>query len=118
MSMFICALCIHPLLSMLEQRLPGIKIGRRARRASVVAYADDITIFVTATDDFSIIEYAVHQYEKASGVFLNPQKSKVLAVGTWDSSETVLGIKYHPHVKILGITFWSSIDQSMNDSWA
>jgi hypothetical protein len=39
-------------------------------------------------------------------------------VGTWDSSETVFGIKYHPHVKILGITFWSSIAQSMNDSWA
>jgi len=30
--------------------------------------------------------------------------------------ETVLGIKYHPHVKILGITFWSSSDLSMNGS--
>jgi hypothetical protein len=81
---------------------------------SVVAYSDDITIFMTSTDDFSVIENAIHQYEKASGALLNPRKSKALALGTWNSSETVLGIKYHPHVKILGITIWSSIDQSMN----
>ena len=51
-SMVLYNLCLHPLLRMLEQRLPGIKIGRRARPTPVVAYADDITIFVTTTDDF------------------------------------------------------------------
>jgi hypothetical protein len=102
---------------MLEQRLSGIKIGRRARPTSVAAYADDITIFLTSTDDFPIIENATHQNEKVFGALFNPQKSKA-----WLQEpgihQTVLGIKYHPHVKILGITFWSSIDQSMNDSWA
>ena len=61
MSMVLYALCLHPLLRMLEQRLPGIQIGRRARPTSVVAY-DDI-IFMTSTDDFPIIEDAKHQYE-------------------------------------------------------
>jgi len=63
MSTMLYALCLHPLLRMLEQRLPGIQIGRRASPTSVVAYADDITIFVTSTDDFHIIEDAIHQYE-------------------------------------------------------
>jgi len=116
--MVLYVLCLHPLLLMIEQRLSDIKIGRRARPTSVLAYADDITIFVTSTCDFPIIEDATRQYGKASGALLIPQKSKVLVVGTWDSPETVLVIKYHPHVKILGISFWSSIDQSMNDSWA
>ena len=70
MRMLQYALCLHPLLQMLEQRLPGIKIGRRARPTSVVAYADDIRIFVTSTDHFPIIEDAIHQYEKAPGHFL------------------------------------------------
>lgn len=73
---------------------------------------------MTSTGDFPIIEDAIHQYEKASGALLNPHKSKVLAVGTWYSSETVLDIKYHQHVKILGIVFWSSIAQPINDTRA
>jgi hypothetical protein len=52
LSIVLYVLRLHPLLRMLEQRLPGIKIGRRARPTSIVAYADDITIFVTSTDDF------------------------------------------------------------------
>ena len=58
-SILLYAQCLHPLLRMLEHRLPGIKIGRRAHPTSVVAYADDVTIFVTSTDDFPIIEDAI-----------------------------------------------------------
>ena len=32
--------------------------------------------------------------------------------------ETVLGIDYHTHATILGITFWGTIVQTINDSWA
>jgi hypothetical protein len=34
---------------------------------AIVAYADDITILVTSTVDFPIIDDAIHQYEWASG---------------------------------------------------
>jgi len=81
-----------------------------------VANAEDITIFVARTADFPIIEEAIHQYVKASGACLNPQKSRALAVGKWSPAETVLGFECHPHIKILGVTFWSSPEESMNDS--
>jgi hypothetical protein len=55
-----------------------------------VAYADDITIFVTSAADFPIIEDAIRRYEKVSGVRLNPQKSKALAEGRWSTFGTVL----------------------------
>jgi len=64
------------------------------------------------------MEDAIHQYERASVVRLNPQKSKALAVGSWSTSETVLGIDYHPYFKILSVTFWGTIGQSMKESWA
>lgn len=116
-SMFLYALCLRPLLRLLEQKLPGKRIGRHTRPTSVEVYTDDITIFVTSTADFPIIKDAIHQYERVSGARLNSQKSKALAGGRWSSPETVLGIDYYPHVKILGITFWGTIEQSMNDSW-
>jgi len=81
-----------------------------------VAYAA-ITTFVTPTTDFPIIQAAIHQYEEPSGACLKTQKSKAPAVGRWSPAETVLGIEYYPRVKILGVTFWSCIEQSMNDSW-
>ena len=45
-------------------------------------------------------------------------ESKALAVGSRYSQETVLGIAYHPHVAILGVTSWGTIEQTMKDSWA
>jgi hypothetical protein len=47
-----------------------------------VAYADDVTIFVTFAADFAIIEEAILLYEQASGARLNIRKSKALAVGS------------------------------------
>ena len=41
MSVMLYALRLHPFLRMLEQRKRGIKIGRPARRTSVVAYTAD-----------------------------------------------------------------------------
>jgi len=48
----------------------------------VVAYANDVTIFVTSAADFAIIEEANRLYERASGARLNPRKSKALEVGS------------------------------------
>jgi len=118
MSMTPYALCLHPFLRLLDLKVPGIRIGRRTRPTSVVAYADDVTIFVTSAADFAIIEEATRLYERASGARLNPLKSKALAVGSWCTQETVLGIAYHPHVTILCVTFWGTVEQTMKDSRA
>ena len=72
---------------------------------TVVAYANDITIFVTSAADFAIIEEAIRLHERASGAPLKPRKSTALAVGSCCTQEIVLGIAYHPHVTILGVTF-------------
>ena len=42
LSMALYTLALHPLLTDLEHRLPGVSIGRSSRSVSVVAYADDV----------------------------------------------------------------------------
>jgi len=83
MSMTLYALCLHPFLCLLELKLPGIRIGRRTRPTSVVAYADDVTIFVTSVAGFAILEEAMRLYERASGAGHNRIKSKAFEVGSW-----------------------------------
>jgi len=83
-----------------------------------VAYADDVTIFVTSAADFAIIEDAIRLYDRAYGARTNPRKLKALAGGSWCILETVLGIAYHPYVAILGVTFRGRIEQTMKDAWA
>jgi hypothetical protein len=70
-----------------------------------VAYADDVTVFLTSVSDVSTIEDAIHQFEKASGARLNPHKSRVLAIGRWSVPDNLLGIAYHPTARILSFQF-------------
>ena len=45
LSMILYAMCLNPLLCTLENSLRGLRMGRHRARTSVVAYADDVTIF-------------------------------------------------------------------------
>jgi hypothetical protein len=56
-------------------------MGRGGQRISVIAYADDITIFLTRQGDIEIVQQAIGTYEQATGMQLNPRKSKALALG-------------------------------------
>jgi hypothetical protein len=114
MIMALFALCLYPFLRYFVQKLPGIRIGRLSRPTVTVAYVDDVTIFVTSVSDFATITEAIKLCERASGAKLNPRKSKALAVGGWCTQESPLGIAYHQSVTILGVTFWSTIEQTIN----
>jgi len=116
--MILFALCVDTMLRILEQKLPGIYIGKLANKNVVVAYADDVAIFVTAPTDVPDIQDAIQCYEKANGARLNTRKSKALAVDRWSKTTVQLGIPYANEVEILGITFSSTIEQSTKKGWA
>jgi hypothetical protein len=103
---------------MLEDKMPGITIGQRARGVTVLAYADDVTVFVTRPAEFITILNALQLYQRATGARLNPKKSKTLAIGSWKVPATELGIEFCTRVKILGVTFETTIENSTNKSWA
>ena len=116
LSMVLYALCLHPLLRALEDTLPGLKVGRH-KRTPVIAYADDVTVFVTHPEAFSKIHQAIKRYEQATGARLNPNKSRALAMNGWTEPATALGIPFHDRVNILGITFGPTTHITRQDSW-
>ena len=67
LSIALYALCVHHLLRTLEDRLTGINIGKRGQRISVLAYADDITVFLTQREDIEKVNQAIRTYERATG---------------------------------------------------
>jgi hypothetical protein len=111
--MVLFALCIIPLLKLLDKNLTRIRLGRSDQCAAVLAYDDDVTMFVTKADDFISIRDAMRLCERASGACLNIRKSNVLATGGWERMENNLGVEFHVTIKILGITFSSTIDKTM-----
>ena len=78
--MVLYALCLHPLLRTLEDRLHGIHVGGTKRISPVLAYTDDVTVLVTQHKDFDTILQSRHTYEKVTGARLNTHKSKALAI--------------------------------------
>ena len=81
LSVALFALCLHSLIRTLEDSLPSIKIGRQTQHGSVIAYADDVKVFVTNPGDFNAIQQAILLYEWATGARLNPRKFKALTIG-------------------------------------
>ena len=53
-----------PILPFLDLKLSGVRTGRSTRPTSVVAYTDDMTIFVTSADEFAIITEAIDLHER------------------------------------------------------
>jgi hypothetical protein len=112
LSMALFTMCLHPFLTMLKQRLPRVRIGRDSKPASVLAYADDVTVFVTSVGDLLIVQDVIQQFEKASGARLNTRKSRILPIGRWPASDNTLGIPCRHHARILGFHFWGTQRQS------
>ena len=83
-----------------------------------MAYADDITIFVTAPEDIPVIRNAIRIYVRAIGAMLNIRKSKAMAIGAWELTIDVVGISYCKEMRILGASFTSTVAQSGDISWA
>ena len=116
LSMQLFALCMNSLLCLLDERLTGIQLRRRSKKTTVVAYADDVTIFVTSPADIQPIQEAIRCYQPAPGARLNIEKSIAMAIGSWGTSTDVMGIPYHTTIKILGVRMHTIVSQSANNS--
>jgi hypothetical protein len=117
LSMSLYALCVHPLWRTLEERLAVVSIGARGQRISAVAYGDDITVFPSNSEDIEKGHHAIRIYERETGAQLNPNKSRALAVGGWSEPITPLEIEFFQEVTIPGVTFGSTVDATVKESW-
>jgi len=63
LSMVLYTLCLQPFHSVLERRLFDVRIGRGSRPVSVVAYADDVTVFLMSAAEIPAVKDAIHLFE-------------------------------------------------------
>ena len=61
--------------------------------------------------------HAIRIYERATGAQINPYKSRALAVGGWSEPIIPLGIELFQQVTILGVTFGSTVDATVQERW-
>jgi hypothetical protein len=92
-------------------------MGRQTVGTKVIAYADDVTVYVTNPCELAAVQQAVLLFERATGPILKPRKSKALSVGPWSTPVTDLHIDTYERVKILGYTFGKTIAESCNRHW-
>ena len=83
----------------------------------MLAYAGDITLFLSNVEDIEKVHHAIRINEQAIGAQLNPNKSRALAVDGWTEPITPLGTELLQQVKILGMTFGSTVDATVQGSW-
>jgi len=110
-------LCLNPLLNALEKKLTGVKIGGIGTKTTVIAYADAVTIVVLKPEDIPIVQDTLRIYERATGAKINIQKSKVIALGSWNTSLKILDIPYYTEMKVLGFHTQNTIHASAKKSW-
>jgi hypothetical protein len=115
LSTILYALCLDPLICTINNALRGIKIGRRTTTTSVIAYADDVNIFLKSPSDVPKLEEAITCYEKASSAKINIRKSK--AMGSWAKDLPISNIPYHNTTRILGMEIRESLRKTSIASW-
>jgi hypothetical protein len=108
---------LHQFLRSLEGKLSGLALGAGRKGETVIAYADDVTVFITNLNDFDVIRDEISRYEQAAGARLNPKKSQGIAIGNWPHPAAPFGLDYKDQIKILGITFGTTTRKSASVRW-
>jgi hypothetical protein len=114
--MFLYALVLNPLHTLLDTHLRGIHTGPRRHKFTSVVYADDVTVILTAMAAVEILDRMIRKYERATGARINWEKSQALPVGAWDVSRPILTVPYATEVKILGL-FGATVENSVHSTW-
>jgi len=117
LSMQSFAIWCNPLMHKLEEILTGIKIGRGRTRIVAVAYADDVTVFLTPPADVQNLEEALRTYEEATGAKINMPKSRAIVIGGWDTSSKRMDFPYHNGLKVLGFHFTDRVNAANKGTW-
>jgi len=117
LSMMLYALCINPLLHKLEEALSGVRIRRRSPGTAAIAYADDVTVFVTDQDEAQSLQGILRTFEKATGAKINMDKYKALAIGGWDTTQKIMNITFQEEIRILGFQFTNRSNYTSKKHW-
>jgi hypothetical protein len=76
-----------------------------------------VTVILTNMAEVEILERTIRNYERATGVLINWEKFHALPVGAWDVSRLILTIPCTIEVKLWGIRFDTTVENSVHSTW-
>lgn len=114
LSMAFFNLAMSPLLWTMDRRLHGLSVGHCRLAAS--SYVDDAVAFLTGPQEVPTFMEALDAFSASSGLKVNVDKSKALALGKWDQRQD-LPFPYVQKVKILGVTFAATVPKMVMVNW-
>lgn len=107
---------IEPLIKTFQNNLTGIKIG--PTEAKIIAYIDDIYLFINNDYDLLTIEKIIESFEVTTNSQINKNKTKILALGNWTNRK-----KWNPAwlqpvetMRVLGVKFRSNIRLTIKEN--
>ena len=121
LSMILFTITTIPLIHMIENnnKIRGIKT-KFNNEIKVLAYADDMTIFITNNSGIEETYKIYKKYALASECKLNEDKTEILRLGTWKykmPGEEKHKDEIRSEIKILGAIFTSSKQETSNKNW-
>jgi hypothetical protein len=111
------AVSLDPLLQQVNDAVRALRPPQHQHTIGTVAYVDDVTFVLRSPREVHLVQQVLNKYVQASGAVINYQKSRALALGSWNPDTPVMGIPYHLEVRILGVLFTNKVRLSTTTSW-
>ncbi len=117
LSIHLFALYLEPLLTWLNSELKGIPILNQAAKS--FAFVDDVNIFAGSDKDIDKTWMTLENFCNWTGAVVNQNKTHIMGLGTWcDITDwRASWAKPATEIKILGITFFSTIEATIDHAW-
>ena len=95
----------------------GIVLPEQKLTFKIVQHADDMSIFVTRNNEFSVLKGILYTYSEGSGSKINVEKSQGLWLGAWrNRKDNPCNFQWtNEKIKILGIYFGFRVKPE--DNW-
>jgi ribosome-interacting GTPase 1 len=101
------------LLTRIRRVVKGFEIN--ATMLVALAFANDLTIFVKDNNELQNAIRIIENFEEATGLAINRQKSEILELGV---KAAVSGIPVSEMVKITGVHFSLDKNKMVNRNWS
>ena len=108
---------MEPLLRRFQAELTGIQAVKS--KIKVRGFLDDVTIFAEARDDVHLAGSILEDFCSWTGARLNTEKTTITGIGAWNTFQDwqVDWATCTTEAKILGISFSSSIEKTIEEEW-
>lgn len=120
-SPMLYVIALEPLLQAIRKNpnIQGAPMPQTSETIKVIAYADDVTLFLSSNESFTALNHELTMFELATGSKINRQKSKGLWLGEWSQRrDKPLNITWTKiGIRILGIEYKANYSAMVHTNW-